>query len=64
MLTDPGSRGASNGPLLRHGAPRWFQLSLALIELVLPPVYVWLAPADERQLGVEPRGNVLTRDRR
>ncbi len=31
-----------------HGQPHWFQVALTVLELVLPPVYFWLAPADER----------------
>ncbi len=26
-----------------HGQPHWFQLVLTVIELVLPPVYLWLS---------------------
>lgn len=29
-----------------HGQPQWFQVVLTVIELVLPPVFVWLAAAD------------------
>ncbi|GIL28100.1 DUF4345 domain-containing protein [Actinocatenispora comari] len=35
--------------LALHGAPQWFQLVLAALELVLPPVYFALATADERR---------------
>ncbi|TDQ04171.1 uncharacterized protein DUF4345 [Labedaea rhizosphaerae] len=28
-----------------HGAPHWFQLPLIGLEVVLPPVYFWLATA-------------------
>ncbi|MEW2289308.1 DUF4345 domain-containing protein [Streptomyces sp. NPDC047841] len=31
-----------------HGRPQWFQLALAVIELGLPPVFFWLAGAEER----------------
>lgn len=31
-----------------HGWPQWFQTVLAVIELGLPPVFFWLADADER----------------
>ncbi|BDM70369.1 hypothetical protein HEK616_38560 [Streptomyces nigrescens] len=31
-----------------HGPPQWFQVPLTVLELVLPPVYFWLADADER----------------
>ena len=34
--------------LLVHGRPQWFQLVLTAIEVGLPPIYLWLAPADER----------------
>ncbi|MFE0098972.1 DUF4345 domain-containing protein [Streptomyces sp. NPDC059009] len=30
-----------------HGWPHWFQIPLTVIELVLPPLYFWLADADE-----------------
>jgi hypothetical protein len=30
------------------GPPQWFQSVLAVVELVLPPLLWWLAPADER----------------
>ncbi|MFF9640864.1 DUF4345 domain-containing protein [Kitasatospora aureofaciens] len=33
------------------GRPHWFQLVLMGIELGLPPVYFWLAAADERAHG-------------
>jgi len=32
-----------------HGPPQGFQTALAVLELALPPVYFWLAAADERQ---------------
>lgn len=31
-----------------YGPPQWFQVPLTVLELVLPPVYFWLAGADER----------------
>ncbi|ADI03666.1 hypothetical protein SBI_00545 [Streptomyces bingchenggensis BCW-1] len=37
-----------------HGWPQWFQIALAAIELSLPPVFFWLADAEERTL----RGDV------
>lgn len=33
-----------------HGWPQWFQVALAVIELGLPPVFFWLAGAEERAL--------------
>ncbi|MFI1330710.1 DUF4345 domain-containing protein [Streptomyces sp. NPDC020845] len=37
-----------------HGWPQWFQIALTAIELGLPPVFFWLAEAEERTL----RGDV------
>ncbi|MGA4843608.1 DUF4345 domain-containing protein [Streptomyces sp. G45] len=34
--------------LAAHGSPQWFQLALTAVELALPPVYFWLADADEK----------------
>ncbi|MFJ3231178.1 DUF4345 domain-containing protein [Streptomyces sp. NPDC086787] len=34
--------------LAAHGWPQWFQIVLAVLELALPPVYFWLADAEER----------------
>lgn len=34
-----------------HGWPQWFQIALAAIELSLPPVFFWLADAEERAPG-------------
>ncbi len=34
--------------LLAHGQPHWFQVVLTVLELALPPVFLWLSPADER----------------
>jgi hypothetical protein len=31
-----------------HGWPHWFQIALAVLELGLPPVFFWLADAEER----------------
>ncbi|MBB4921430.1 hypothetical protein FHR34_000423 [Kitasatospora kifunensis] len=31
-----------------HGWPQWFQVVLTAIELVMPPLYFWLADADEK----------------
>ncbi|WP_042391191.1 DUF4345 domain-containing protein [Streptacidiphilus melanogenes] len=31
-----------------HGWPQWFQVLLTVIELVMPPLYFWLADADEK----------------
>ena len=33
------------------GPPQAFQVVLTVVELVLPPVFFWLAPADERARG-------------
>ncbi|MEV6603303.1 DUF4345 domain-containing protein [Kutzneria sp. NPDC051319] len=32
-----------------YGPPQWFQLVLAALEVALPPIYLLLATADERQ---------------
>ncbi|MFC9281680.1 DUF4345 domain-containing protein [Streptomyces collinus] len=37
-----------------HGRPHWFQIVLAVIELTLPPVFFWLAGAEERALSRAP----------
>ncbi|WP_328314487.1 DUF4345 domain-containing protein [Streptomyces sp. NBC_00442] len=37
------------------GRPDWFQLVLMGIELALPPLYFWLAPADERDTAARRR---------
>ncbi|MCB5182314.1 DUF4345 domain-containing protein [Streptomyces antimicrobicus] len=34
-----------------HGRPHWFQIVLTVIELGLPPVFFWLADAEERVVG-------------
>lgn len=31
-----------------HGWPHWFQVVLTVIELVMPPLYFWLADAEEK----------------
>ncbi|MFJ6560046.1 DUF4345 domain-containing protein [Streptomyces sp. NPDC091412] len=36
--------------LALHGRPQWFQIPLMVIELGLPPVFFWLADAEERAL--------------
>ncbi|MER5742825.1 DUF4345 domain-containing protein [Streptomyces sp. NPDC002225] len=34
--------------LAEHGRPHWFQIVLTVLELALPPVFFWLADAEER----------------
>ncbi|MEV5970472.1 DUF4345 domain-containing protein [Streptomyces sp. NPDC051921] len=34
--------------LATYGRPHWFQIALTVIELGLPPVFFWLADAEER----------------
>jgi hypothetical protein len=34
--------------LALHGWPQWFQIALAVIELSLPPLFFWLADAEEQ----------------
>ncbi|RKE16840.1 DUF4345 domain-containing protein [Streptomyces sp. TLI_171] len=34
-----------------HGWPHWFQVVLTAIELTLPPLFLWLADAEEKALG-------------
>ncbi|MER5886165.1 DUF4345 domain-containing protein [Streptomyces sp. NPDC001941] len=34
-----------------HGWPHWFQVALTVLELVLPPVFFWLAHAEERAVA-------------
>ncbi|WP_129307356.1 DUF4345 domain-containing protein [Streptomyces sp. L2] len=38
------------------GRPQWFQLALTAIEVALPPVFFWLADAEERteRVAAEP----------
>jgi hypothetical protein len=33
------------------GPPHWFQIALTVLEVGLPPVWLWLAAADERRSG-------------
>jgi|SRR5437762_8068542 len=35
--------------LAQHGTPHWFQIPLTVIELILPPLYIWLATVNERR---------------
>ncbi len=44
-----------------HGRPQWFQLVLAVIELVLPPLYFWLTTADEKAHLKGRQGSIATR---
>ncbi|MEU8685179.1 DUF4345 domain-containing protein [Streptomyces sp. NPDC048611] len=37
-----------------HGSPQWFQTALTVVELALPPLYFWLAAADERAVAARP----------
>jgi hypothetical protein len=37
--------------LVQYGAPHWFQIPLTALELVLPPLFIWLATAAERRLA-------------
>ncbi|MFI8961772.1 DUF4345 domain-containing protein [Streptomyces sp. NPDC053493] len=37
-----------------HGPPHWFQIVLTVIELVFPPIWFWLADADERAARTRP----------
>ncbi|GAB7029314.1 DUF4345 domain-containing protein [Streptomyces sp. NPDC021749] len=39
-----------------YGPPQWFQVPLTVLELVLPPVYFWLAGAEERALAATAEG--------
>ncbi|MEU7767355.1 DUF4345 domain-containing protein [Nocardia sp. NPDC049190] len=34
-----------------YGWPHWFQLVLTALEVLLPPIYFWLADADEKRVG-------------
>ncbi|MCP2316806.1 protein of unknown function (DUF4345) [Nocardia amikacinitolerans] len=36
-----------------YGWPHWFQIVLTVIEFVFPPVYFWLADADEKRVAGE-----------
>ncbi|MFE9411098.1 DUF4345 domain-containing protein [Streptomyces sp. NPDC006704] len=42
------------------GRPDWFQLVLMGVELGLPPLYFWLAPADERAAAARLRKAEVT----
>lgn len=33
-----------------HGWPHWFQVALTIVELVLAPLFFWLADAEEKML--------------
>ncbi|MFE9499184.1 DUF4345 domain-containing protein [Streptomyces collinus] len=44
-----------------HGRPQWFQIALAVIELTLPPVFFWLADAEERALSGRPEAAAVGR---
>ncbi|WP_081982742.1 DUF4345 domain-containing protein [Streptacidiphilus albus] len=46
--------------LALHGWPQWFQIVLSVLELGLPPVYFWLAKADERAAGATDGGPTAT----
>ncbi|MFC9999421.1 DUF4345 domain-containing protein [Nocardia sp. NPDC127526] len=37
-----------------HGWPHWFQLVLTAIEVVLPPIWCWLAAAEDARSGRTP----------
>ncbi|MET8775003.1 DUF4345 domain-containing protein [Nocardia sp. NPDC050713] len=36
-----------------YGWPHWFQIVLTVIEFAFPPVYFWLADADEKRVAAE-----------
>ncbi|MFG2986580.1 DUF4345 domain-containing protein [Streptomyces sp. NPDC048258] len=40
------------------GWPHWFQVVLAVVELVLSPLFFWLADAEEKALGVRVQARV------
>ncbi|MEV6239542.1 DUF4345 domain-containing protein [Lentzea sp. NPDC051838] len=40
-----------------HGPPHWFQVALTVLEVVLAPVFFWLAPADEKSRTAGPPGS-------
>ncbi|MER7521215.1 DUF4345 domain-containing protein [Streptomyces sp. NPDC126499] len=42
-----------------HGWPHWFQIALTVIELVFPPIWFWLAAADERAFRDRSRAPAL-----
>jgi hypothetical protein len=37
--------------LIQYGQPQWFQVVLTVVELALPPLYFWLADADEKAVA-------------
>ncbi|MFI6168405.1 DUF4345 domain-containing protein [Nocardia sp. NPDC051052] len=37
-----------------YGWPHWFQIALTAIEVALPPIYLWLATADEKRTATTP----------
>ncbi|MFI9404263.1 DUF4345 domain-containing protein [Nocardia sp. NPDC052316] len=37
-----------------YGWPHWFQIVLTAIEVVLPPIFWWLATADENRSATSP----------
>ncbi|MFI9510156.1 DUF4345 domain-containing protein [Nocardia sp. NPDC052566] len=37
-----------------YGWPHWFQIVLTGIEVVLPPIWFWLAAADEKRVAALP----------
>ncbi|MEU7798385.1 DUF4345 domain-containing protein [Micromonospora arborensis] len=39
-----------------HGWPHWFQVVLAVVELVLSPLFFWLADAEEKSLRARVQG--------
>ncbi|KQX50094.1 MULTISPECIES: DUF4345 domain-containing protein [unclassified Streptomyces] len=39
-----------------HGWPQWFQIALTVLEIGLPPVFFWLADAEERTSGIDREG--------
>ncbi|MDH6142443.1 MULTISPECIES: DUF4345 domain-containing protein [Kitasatospora] len=46
-----------------HGWPQWFQVALMVSELALPPVYFWLANADERAVAGRAAGGQAMTER-
>jgi hypothetical protein len=45
--------------VVQYGWPHWFQVPLAVIEVVVPPVLFWLAAADERRAAPREQLDVL-----
>lgn len=39
-----------------YGIPHWFAVVLTVVEVVLPPVYIWLSTADEKRLAAPAAG--------